>query len=857
MNGANQEKGHRFEDEVAALFRVMGYTVQQNIEICSVEVDILASIQIPGTQHEHRIIVECKDDVRAQNRVVTDSIALLDRARRDGLADSAEIITRNRWGPKAQGVAATEGIGLHTFNEKLCRLIDFSDYIERIIYDFEHFDEHVAADGQLTKVPIIETMSRSDLYRTYVPHICSLMNPKSGTEVFSLDEYVKTWLADPDHNHLSVLGDFGTGKSSFCLHLAYELAKDYRREPTLSRIPLFISLRDYTTAVNLQKHITDLLVNKYNVRMKDYTVFRRFLESERLVLIFDGFDEMATKTDRALTVRNFEELTKTVVPGSKTILTCRTHYFTDQRHMDAILRPGEGNELLILHRRPNFQMVELREFSDDQIQELLRRHHPDNWHAAWTAIKRNLHDLARRPLLLDMIIKSLPQLLSLEKIVNIFRLYDEFTLIWINRDDFRARMTPEDKQAFMAKLAMKMWTDGTATIPYRDIPVRVREHLKNDLITLDDLDAFDYDTRTCAFLNRDPHGNYGFIHQSFMEFFVAKEICELLKEEKSDPRFDEREFTPEVCSFVAQYVSENLAALETACQWAFNKTGTAAWNAINVLAFLKGLRPERAVDHLVGLCKSGRLKSGITWILGELGTNREDLVSLLRDAVRDPTHPGTWWEAAFALEKLGTLEESIVELIRNLPSEWSYEVGVKRLRDSMEVCEGDRINVDQRAVVAIVKEYRKGKRPKDEIRETVKETILPLDLPSDRKGRRSYYSVWLLGELRVTSELDRLFSVVDHPQSPVRNMLAEALGKIGRTEKPRQSSCLGDGGLRVLGRLLNDPYYRTRIHAAEAIGKVGGVSLLPDLKTALDREPLQNVQNAMEKTIQLLENPLA
>jgi len=497
-------------------------------------------------------------------------------------------------------------------------------------------------------------------------------------------------------------------------------------------------------------------------------------------------------------------------------------------------------------------MVELRELSDDQIQQLLRRYCPDNWQAEWTAIKRNLHDLARRPLLLYMIIKTLTQL----ETPNIFLLYDTFTREWIVYDH-RARMTSEDKQAFMAELAMKMWAEGTPGIHHSKLPIW--EFFKNKILAQEDLNALNYEIRTCSFLNRDSNGNYGFIHESFKEFFVAKEICRLLAEEKSDPRFDEKELTPEMCSFVAHYVAEteNLAGLETACQWAFNKTGTAAWNAINVLALLKGLRPERAVDHLVGLCKSGRLKSGITWVLGELGTNREDLVSLLREAVRDSSRPGTWWEAAFALEKLGALDEAIVELMRNLPSEWSYETGVKCLGDSMAAHEGDKINVDQRAVVGIVKEYREGKRPQDEIRKTIEEVIRPLDLPSDRKGRRSYYAVWLLGELRVTSELDRLFSVVDHPQSPVRNMLAEALGKIGRAENPRQSGCLGDGGLRVLGRLLNDRYYRTRIHAAEAIGKVGGISLLPDLKTALEREPLQGVQNAMEKTIQLLEqNPL-
>jgi predicted NACHT family NTPase len=155
--------------------------------------------------------------------------------------------------------------------------------------------------------------------------------------------------------------------------------------------------------VSLQQLITDLLLNKYDIRVESYAVFERFLEQGHLILIFDGFDEMTTKTDRDDTIRNFEELRKAAVAGSKTILTCRTHYFRDQRHVTDTLGADEESELLpvVRGRRPAFQMVELQEFSDDQIQTLLSRRRPDDWQQAWVAIQRNLHDLARRPLLLD------------------------------------------------------------------------------------------------------------------------------------------------------------------------------------------------------------------------------------------------------------------------------------------------------------------------------------------------------------------------------------------------------------------------------------------------------------------------
>ncbi len=484
---------------------------------------------------------------------------------------------------------------------------------------------------------------------------------------------------------------------------------------------------------------------------------------------------------------------------------------------------------------------------------MLSLHRPDDWQDAWVAIRRNLHDLARRPLLLDMIIKTLPQLLAMDKAVNIVHLYDAYTHLWIEREDWHARMTTEGKQAFMEDLAMRMWIGGGQSIHYQDLKEPIRDYFKEQIVTRDDLDYFDHDTRTCSFLNRDSNGNYRFIHKSFMEFFVARRISNFLRRNIINSTFREREFFPEICSFVAQFISEDVDALENLCHWAFDETSTLAWNAISVLPFLKGFRPDIVVEHLLRLCKEKRLKSGITWVLGELGINSEEVLSLLQEVVRDPSRPSTWWEAAFALKKLGAVSDPISKLVENLPSEWTFDAGLIHLEKAAESQEGVSTLVDQRAVVAVVKEHRKGSRPKREFEESIKTLISSPNLSFDTVGRRSYYAVWLFGELRMSSMLSILLPVVDHPQSAVRNMLAEALGKIGEIGRTNQPTCIGSDGLTVLSELLGDRYYRTRLHAAEAIGKVHAISLLSDLKEAFECESLRDVQNEMLKAIQLLE----
>jgi hypothetical protein len=57
----------------------------------------------------------------------------------------------------------------------------------------------------------------------------------------------------------------------------------------------------------------------------------------KLLLIFDGFDEMAARVDRQEMINNFWELAKVVVPGAKVILTCRTEHFPDAKEGRALL----------------------------------------------------------------------------------------------------------------------------------------------------------------------------------------------------------------------------------------------------------------------------------------------------------------------------------------------------------------------------------------------------------------------------------------------------------------------------------------------------------------------------------------
>ncbi|MGK7890544.1 MAG: NACHT domain-containing protein, partial [Leptolyngbyaceae cyanobacterium] len=152
-----------------------------------------------------------------------------------------------------------------------------------------------------------------------------------GEEEGWIEGYVEQWLADPAKEHLSVLGEFGTGKTWFALHYAWLSLQQYqeakKKRVERPRLPLVIPLRDYAKAVSVESLFSEFFFRKHEIPLPGYTAFEQLNRMGKLLLIFDGFDEMAARINQQAMIDNFWELSKAVVPGAKAILTCRTEHF--------------------------------------------------------------------------------------------------------------------------------------------------------------------------------------------------------------------------------------------------------------------------------------------------------------------------------------------------------------------------------------------------------------------------------------------------------------------------------------------------------------------------------------------------
>ncbi|MDG4859789.1 NACHT domain-containing protein [Streptomyces sp. T-3] len=409
------------------------------------------------------------------------------------------------------------------------------------------FDELIdlEADFEPYIAWVEEEVHRRDIDSRYVPLSCrkdevdpvsqrtldaSLYDWRNG----GLDDYVAGWLEEPAKKHLSLLGEFGMGKSWFALHLAGEMAHGWRdakrRGVPRPRIPLLIPLRDYAKQTSVEALLSEFFFNKHKINLRSYDVFRVLNRMGRLLLIFDGFDEMAARADRNTVVTNFWELANAVEPGAKVLLSSRTEHFPDaQDARDLFGAKVSAAASAVREDAPVFEIVELVPFDDEQIERMLRPVLRDEGKVRTVMAHDDVRDLMRRPVMSELVIDALPEIEQGAEI-DLARIY----LYAIQRKmdrDIKAERTftsRGDKLYFLCEVAWEMLSSNRLTLNYRDFPAKLRTCFGPAVASAKDLDYWEQDMRNQGMLVRNAEGDYGPSHKSLLEFLVAyKFVAEL------------------------------------------------------------------------------------------------------------------------------------------------------------------------------------------------------------------------------------------------------------------------------------------------------------------------------------------
>ena len=508
-----------FEEAVAQVFRLRGYDVRRDSLLGGRQTDLLLRSPL---EPFGQVLVECKFHEKQRKVGVEDVEAFAARAvrlRTNGDISAGYLVTNSDFTARALNLLQSHPehrfILLRTLDQLRRQLIDFTGYLERFVAEYRSNNEDQLYEPLLAQ--------RAEGRGRLIPCDTALLS-----------------FVNSHRTSLFVLtADYGMGKTTTLRHLAFELA--LRALNTGSgRIPIFIPLKWYGQSGGAIGLIQRFLQSN-GLSHNSIDSFLAMHGQGQFCLLLDGFDEMARRTTSQIRIESLGDLLELATPSSKVVLSGRPGYFPDDRELRIAMRRTDAGDTRSRIRdavrglsgktktqsnRTSFRHLQLKFLSPKQIKSFVERRC-----GSATARKiisyihktYNLADLARRPILLEMIGETFRSA-NAHDIATPGDMYQSYTNIWLEIDEekgfFRRLITREDRLAFSMGLAATFQRSGIFTIHWTELQPLVRNYF--NLKEADDIDHFSGDIRTCTFLNRDDAGYYQFVHQSFQEYFLAR-----------------------------------------------------------------------------------------------------------------------------------------------------------------------------------------------------------------------------------------------------------------------------------------------------------------------------------------------
>ncbi len=414
-------------------------------------------------------------------------------------------------------------------NEKNSFEYQVEEYLQgRINYFKEKYLEknlYIDLNGEtrvLEETHIKNSSEKGDPYIEFKEGMMKGEIKEKNIQYLPLDKYINTWLKNTSSRLLVIMGEYGTGKTTFTEHITHQLAcrnlgLHYSEsiKDEINRIPLFLPLRDFEKS--METFVADQCNNKYGITSLNFAEFKKRIDSNELLVILDGFDEMTQRTDADERERNFAKINRLIKesPNSKFILTCREEYFYAEEEMVKLF--GSNTDSDIVHLLP---------FDDDQIKQFLNSHtsFPEK---IWEKIKKisGLGDLAKRPVLLDLIVKYLPDLVKEKDKIKASDLYHCCINDELNRVDEKISyaIPGKNRLEILKRLAAWLYVNDTLSFDTRLIGEELQLEREFNTQT-----KWEYEKRlseflTFTFLIREYDYDYQFrvSHKSFRDYLAA------------------------------------------------------------------------------------------------------------------------------------------------------------------------------------------------------------------------------------------------------------------------------------------------------------------------------------------------
>ncbi|MFO0652996.1 MAG: pentapeptide repeat-containing protein [Polyangiales bacterium] len=358
----------------------------------------------------------------------------------------------------------------------------------------------------------------------------------------ALDEVVD-WVKRSEGKLLLVLADFGTGKTFLTRKLALALAA--RRVG----VPMMVNMRMLNKQQNLDALLGQHLIQR-GFRTVDLDALHYMMDEGGVVLLFDGFDELALRVTYDHAADYLATLTTAVKGRCRVVVTSRTQHFLNEdqsrtalaKHLDAV----------------KHQVFSLQKFDESRIRAFLRNHlaaprspgaqPPEgasleaevDYHYGLLRDIKDLGGLAETPRMLGMIleipVKDLEEVKHRAGRITASDLYDGLLTRWLVYEWGRANpkgeapgMPEEARWHFVTRFAVRLWLQTDRALPLEALQEEAAAIVREKRLKIDPAVAAQ-EAGSGTLLSQDAEGRFSFLHQSVLEYLVAREAARSVTE---------------------------------------------------------------------------------------------------------------------------------------------------------------------------------------------------------------------------------------------------------------------------------------------------------------------------------------
>ena len=537
---------------VKKLFESNHYTVEGPIHIHGAEIDLVATPKADpfGAPIYIEVTTEHVDNSKYGKDV-------------GKLAMMAEVDPQAR-----RLIVSSSGFTLQVQERAAATRIETLTYAQ-LFKKFEQFDPYIT--GCLDQADLANELRRlSDIYEE--PNFQDAHGNEQATS------FLTDWKNDKSTagKWLLITGEYGTGKTALTKVLQYRWLNNYREAPDLA-LPLRIELREFANQFNARGLLHHFLDHHGLGHISLDFVFS-LIRSGRVILILDGYDEMAQYLHARERRACLEALAQLSAGGARGIITSRPNYFTETEEFQmyevlySSLEYGKYSlsadavELLKKEKQVD-QLLErfidryeraLKDLTPEQTEKLISRVLFDDEEGRLVVLgilsrifrrseERDDISLSGKPVIVSYLLEVVEGLKSSNPVegaesLTEWQIYKLIVDQLMLRDFQRSpEILPDRRRSSLQKLAVKLSQRGRPTIEEEEFKDLVAGEYQNDIRRLSSeaqpsrVESLFADLRSSATLTRGgTEERYGwrFSHNTLREFLSAEALVIGLMQDK-------------------------------------------------------------------------------------------------------------------------------------------------------------------------------------------------------------------------------------------------------------------------------------------------------------------------------------